>query len=231
MLEKLYICENFLFIIMTKKIKKYAEAELIKIFGLKRLVGEEILYLLTEWLTCQTTLSQTDQELFDYIYDDAVKNIVGWQEEDLKMNFIAFVLLLGNVKKGEKYKSYFEQTLEATVDGYFLKTKTDFMIAKGILEIPETPYFHFQEYKRQRDPSGDPTAQLLEAFLIAREKNKNDKPLYGCTVVGKYWEFVIMENKSYAISHSFDCTDKADLLQIIAILRKFKEILETRLID
>jgi hypothetical protein len=67
--------------------------------------------------------------------------------------------------------------------------------------------------------------------LIAQEKNKNGKPMYGCTVVGKYWEFLILENRTYCVSRSYDCTDQEDLLQIIAILRKFKAILETRLLN
>ncbi len=223
---------------MAKKIKYYSEAELIKMFDLNRLVGTQISPLMDEWLASNTTsnvplntiLSTSEKDIFDEIYQDALINITGWQEEDLKMNFIAFVLKLGHLRNTLHYKSYFEQTVQATVEGYFLKAKTDFMIAKGILEVPENPYFHFQEYKKQRDPSGDPTAQLLEAFLIAQEKNKNGNPLYGCTIVGKYWDFIILEKKNYSISKSYDCTDKQDLLQIIAILRKFKEILETKLL-
>jgi hypothetical protein len=104
------------------------------------------------------------------------------------------------------------------------------MIADGILETPKTPYFYFQEYKKVKDPKGDVTAQVLEAFLIAQENNKTPNPLYGCTVSGRYWEFLIMLDKTYCISKSYDCTDNDDLLQIIAILRQFKLILETRLL-
>jgi hypothetical protein len=155
----------------------------------------------------------------------------------LKMNFIAFVLYLGSFQETDDYKTYYENTLEATVKGHFLKVKTDMMIATGILERPKTPYFYFQVAPTRPSPKGkeikdkgDVTAQLLEAFLIAQEKNKNDMPLYGCTVIGKYWEFVTMEDTTYCISNSYDCTKHDDLMQIIAILRKFKEILETRLL-
>ena len=104
------------------------------------------------------------------------------------------------------------------------------MIAEGILDKPSTPYFYLQEYKILKDPSGDPVPQLLEGFLIAQDKNKNGKPLYGCTVTGKLWDFFILDDKTYCISKFYICTDKDDLLEIIAILRKFKEILETRLL-
>jgi hypothetical protein len=147
------------------------------------------------------------------------------------MQFIAFVLKLGHLKNTSRYHPYFERTIAATVEEYYLKIKTDFMIAKGILNVPEVPYFHFQEYKRQTDPNGDPIGQLLEAMLIAKELNQSDKPIYGCYVMGKLWNFMVLEEKTYCISESYDCTKQDNLLQIIAILRKFKDILETRLLD
>jgi hypothetical protein len=87
----------------------------------------------------------------------------------------------------------------------------------------------FQEYKPNKNPSGDSMAQLLEAFLIAQQKNKNNKPLYGIEVVGATWKFITMEGKEYCISQQYDSLNKEDLLKIIAILRKFKHILFTRL--
>ena len=48
--------------------------------------------------------------------------------------------------------------------------------------------------------------------------------------MGANWRFVTMEGKDYCISKAFDSIDKADLLIIIAVLRKFRYILETRLL-
>lgn len=216
---------------MAKKAKQYGEAELIKMFQLKRLVGNEVHPLMAEWTNTSTELSSGEQYLFDEISTNLLSQIAGWNEEMLKMNFISPVLILGHLRETERYKKYYENMIEATINGYFLKVKTDMMIATGILEVPEVPYFYFQEYKKQKDPKGDVTAQLLEAFLIAQDLNKNDKPLYGCTVIGKHWEFVIMENSTYCISNTYDCTKRHELLYIIAMLRKFKEILETRLLN
>jgi hypothetical protein len=67
-------------------------------------------------------------------------------------------------------------------------------------------------------------------MLIAQAMNKNDKPIYGCTVIGKYWEFVLFRGRTYCVSQSYDCTKRPDLMDIISILRKFKFILETRLL-
>jgi hypothetical protein len=217
---------------MARKIKQYSVAELINLFELQRLIGNDSHPLLHDWLNCETTLNVNEQYLFDMILVEAQEKIEGWHEEDLKMQFIAFILKLANLSNSQKkYQPYFERVVEATVGEYYLKVKTDFMVAKGILDKPETPYFHFQEWKRHRDPNGDPVAQLLEALLCAQHINNNGKPLYGCTISGKYWEFFVLIKKTYAVSKSYDSTECEELLQIIAILRHFKVILETKLLD
>jgi hypothetical protein len=126
---------------------------------------------------------------------------------------------------------YYDKIISATIEDVKLIVKSDFMFARGVLDVFSTPYFHFQEYKPYKNPSGDSMAQLLQAFLIAQEKNKNGQPLYGVDIVGKQWSFVIMQGKDYCISEVFNSVDKADLLTIIAVLRKFKYILETRLLN
>ena len=103
-------------------------------------------------------------------------------------------------------------------------------VRKGILDVFKTPYFHFQEYKPRKNPSGDSMAQLLEAFLIAQEKNKNGKPLYGLDIIGKQWTFVVMHGKDYCISKTYDAVDRTDLLIIIYIFCKFRDILEKKLL-
>lgn len=216
---------------MAKKVKQYNEAELIKMFNLKRSVGNHKHPLIQELTDSSATLNAGEQYLFEDTFQDLAEKIGGWNEEMLKMNLIAFILRLGHIRETDRYKIYFESIIEATVENNFLKVKADMMIAKGILEIPDTPYFYFQEYKKVKDPKGDVTGQLLEAMLIAQEMNKNGNPLYGCTVFGREWEFYVMEGKNYCISRAYNCTVREDLLQIIAILRKFKEILETRLLN
>ncbi len=218
-------------IIMAKKIKSYTEGEMIKTFGLTRLFGNKAHPIMERWTETSTILDDLDQRLFDRVYRNATENIIGWQEEELKMQFIAPVLIIANLENTKTYSNFYERVVEDTVDGYFLKTKTDYMIAKGTFGIPDLPYFHFQEYKPHRNPSGDSMGQLLEAFLIAQQKNNNGKPLYGCEVVGAIWRFVILKDRTYCVSKTYDCTERDDLLHIIAVLRHFKHILETELLD
>jgi hypothetical protein len=213
------------------KTQNYTEADLILLFGLNRLVGNQAHPLMTEWLDCKAELNDSEHYLFNLIWKDAQKKIDGWHEEDLKMKFICFVLLLGHLEDNGQYNTYFERTVQATVEGHFLKTKTDFMIAKGVFDTPQLPYFHLQEWKPRKKPYRDSMVQLLEALLITQELNQHQIPIYGCEVMGKHWSFVILEGKNYFISQSCDCTKQNDLLQIIAILRKFKQILATRLLN
>ena len=74
-------------------------------------------------------------------------------------------------------------------------------------------------------------AQLIEAMLLAQEKNQNGKPIYGAEIIGRNWSFVIMQGREYCISPAYDSIKRGELLEIIAILRKFRHILETELLD
>ncbi len=215
-----------------KKAKIWTETELLKTFRLDRYNDDYP--LLTDWLEVEIpTLKEDENEKLLILHDLLRQKGDFWNEESLKMNFVApllftFVNFNDPIKR---YESFYDETISATVEDIFLQTETDFMLAKGIGDIAETPYFHFQEYKRSKKSPPEPMAQLIEAFLIAQEKNKNGKPLYGLTIVGRNWQFVVMEGKKYAVSFTYDATNKEDLMKIIAVLRKFKVILETTLLD
>jgi hypothetical protein len=210
--------------------KQWREADLIKTFKLNR-IKEYQTPLMQEWLDVQTPVFDVvEQGIFNRKYREALISIEGWSEEDLKMKFITYILELGLLIDADGIIGYFDKIISATVEGTPLRVKSDFMLAKGLLDVYETPFFHFQEYKPYKQPSGDSMAQLLEAFLIGQEKNKNNKPLYGVDIMGKQWTFVVMEGKDYCASETYSCVKKEELLKIIAILRKFKHILMTRLI-
>lgn len=214
-----------------KKAKVWTEDELMKTFKLRREDAQN--QLLREWLNIETPVLSTYEETeFQEFLRLAKTGADFWNEETLKMQFISplfhtFVKLYSQ-EKG--YFGYYDKEISATVEGIYLQTEVDFMLAKGLGDIVETPYFHFQEYKRSRKSPPEPMAQLLEAFLIAQEKNSNGKPIYGLTITGRAWQFVVMEGKEYGVSYLLDATRQEDLLTIIAVLRKFKVILETDLL-
>jgi hypothetical protein len=210
--------------------KQWQEATLIKTFKLNRITTYQT-PLMQEWLDVRNPVFDTvEQANFDKKFKEVVMNIAGWSEEDLKMKFITYILELGLLNDENGIIGYFDKMISATVEGTFLKVKSDFMMAKGILNVHEDTYFHFQEYKPQLNPTGEPMAQLLEAFLIGQATNEVPKPLYGIEIIGETWKFVIIEGKDYCVSEPYSCVKKDDLLKIIAVLRKFKHILMTRLI-
>ena len=215
---------------MAKK-KEWREGEIVLAFNLTKIINP-LTPIMSEWLNAEMPIfSDVEQSIFDEIYEDGREYISTWSEEDLKMKFISYVLKLGRVIKDKKFVTFFDKKLAGEVQGYALSVKADFVIAKGMMDFMQKPYFHFQEYKPDKNPTGDSMAQLLEAFLIAQTINNDNKPLYGCEVNGAIWKFVTIENSSYCISKAFDSADKSDLLSIIGILRKFKEILETQLLN
>jgi hypothetical protein len=209
--------------------KQWSEGELIEVFRLKP-TKTVVTPLMREWLAASLPhFTATEQEMFDKKLNEAIDKIVGWSEEDLKMKFIAFILELGYLTSEDNVVTFFDKQISAVVEDIKLTVKTDFMMAKGTLDFYRTPYFHFQEYKPSKQPHGDPMAQLLEAFLIAQVKNNDSKPLYGMEVIGRQWTFVVMQGKEYCVAPSFICTDREDLMRIIAMFRFFKQIMKTRL--
>ena len=215
---------------MAKK-KQYTEGELITILNLNRIKESETPKM-QEWLdVSKLILDDYEQRTFDDAIKRADKNIDGWNEEDLKMKFLSDILPLGNLVDNGRFMTYYEKKISGIVDGIELSVKTDFMVAKGVMSFHQNPYFHFHEYKPQINPTGEPMAQLITAMLIAQSINKNGKPIYGAEIIGQNWKFVIMQGRDYCISRSFDSIDRQDLLDIVAILRKFRYILETELLD
>jgi hypothetical protein len=103
------------------------------------------------------------------------------------------------------------------------------MLSKGIGELIKMPYFFMHEYKREKKYSGDPIGQMLDGMLIGQAKNKNNRPIYGCYVQGRFWFFSILEGTQYVISQAFDSSDLAEAKQIVYILLKLKQIILERL--
>ncbi|MFM2345195.1 MAG: hypothetical protein RLZZ210_1808 [Pseudomonadota bacterium] len=218
----------------TKKtLRINTEAEVIDTFKLNKLDKQS--QLLLDWLNADDykELDHIQQAIFNKSIKRAQLKIRNWSEEDLKMYFISDIIDLSNLDFDDTICALFDKKLETDVDGIHLISKPDFTIGKGIIDLIKSPYFHFHEYKKDKEASRDPLGQLLKAFLIGSEINQNGKPLYGAYIIGRYWYFVVYENnisRDYCVSPSYDSTKEHELLQIIAILRHFRVILETKLI-
>jgi hypothetical protein len=201
------------------------EPNLSEAFGLTRLRPPHP--VLSEWLSAKGSISKEDQYLLDKILIKIIDSADYWNEEELKMQFISFIVFLAEFDA--PICTYYDREISEMIGDYFLLCKSDMMLSKGIGELIKTPYFFMHEYKREKKYSGDPIGQMLGGMLIGQAKNKNDKPMYGCYVQGRFWFFSILIGKEYVVSKSFDASEMDDAKQIIYILRKLKMIILERL--
>ena len=204
---------------------KWTEGLVMKTFGIKRLYDG--FPLLDSWMTVNNDLTDTDISMLEYRRRQLERNVNGWNEETLKMKFIAFIIDMAQYDT-DIFQGFFETEMSGILQGRPIKVITDFMVARYIADLVEQPFFYFHEYKPKKK-STDPIAQVLLAMLLAQDKNQDDKPIYGCVVIGELWHFMVLHRTEFAMDKGLTATDVADLQRILLILRKFKQILFSEL--
>ena len=201
---------------MRSTFKEWNLDKIEEAFGLKQVWQSEILdelinhpYQLDEM---ERTFVTKLQRHFSFGGDD-------WNEVELENKFISPMIVLSEIAD-EKCSYFLERELSTTIDEYDLSGKVDGMIATGF-RSPKKPYFCLNEYKRGTDPDGDPKGQALIAMLVAQKLNNNNAPIFGCFVIGRIWQFMILEGNQYTISRDFSCVDNEvfDIFRILKGLR------------
>lgn len=208
---------------MQNTIKLILDAEdVLDAFSLKRNIG---CALLDEWLDYQTKLDSTDEKLLEKKRLLLQEEGEYWNEEELKMKFLALLFEIADMTVPDKIKLFYERPLFAVIDGYEINVVCDAMLAvpKGVGK-PQKPYFFLQEFKKQKGKSQDAEGQMLAAMVVAQFENSNQKPIYGSYVQGKYWTFSTLHNKNYCVSNSFDATNIEHLQKIVFALRNIKNL-------
>ena len=205
---------------------KYEEIELT--FGTERI---DKLPLLQEWLKADIPANAYEQQTLDRHYTELVRKAEAWNEDELKFFFVAHIIGLVNFSKPKIYSSFSQRTLSTQrkdlkgniVD---LRGRVEFFVATGE-QIPRQPFFFLHEYKplTKTTPS-DPLGQLLIAMLTTQTLNEAQQPLYGVYIIGKFWQFVVLDKNQYSVSKSYDATEKEDLYKIFSILKECKNKIE-----
>jgi hypothetical protein len=223
-----YLCVYF----STKKIKmekfyKFRETEMLNTFNIRTVFSCEVLH---NWLNTNDSVTEFEDTTLNLALNRYAELGKGWNEEELKMHFISTIFNVANPNIANICKTYFERPLEGVINNYLMHVITDCMIASPKLGgDPDKPYFFLQEFKQsQRFGRTDPQGQMLAAMLLAQKVNDDNKHLYGCFVVENNWRFTTLHGLDYCVSHQFDATRKSDLLQIVFILRKLKELILNR---
>lgn len=191
-----------------------------KRFGLRQTFG---LSALGQWLTAQAALSAYQLESCDHLQKLLQLNNSGWNEQELSLHFIGPMFSLAEISS-QQYNTFANRQISAQVGDVFLTGKPDGMVASGYRE-PEIPYFAFQEYKKEKDPEGDPAAQALGAMLVGQYLNGDDRPVYGSYVIGQNWYFMALQGKQYGISPAYSASSD-DIIEIMRILLALKAIVE-----
>lgn len=204
----------------------WIEGQIIKTFGLTKIL--EDFPILDTWLDVEgAQLSDEEKQQLEKRRLKLLKSAGTWNEETLKMKFISHIIDMADYDSDE-FEGTFDAELKGIVEGQKLSVIADYALAKATLDLMETPYFYFHEYK-PRKRAKDPIAQLLLAMLIAQSQADHKYPLYGCAVFGELWYFMVLDDKTYSVSKPIVSTNRDDLQRIILILRKFKHILNTEL--
>ncbi|TAE29402.1 MAG: hypothetical protein EAZ91_12705 [Cytophagales bacterium] len=149
-----------------------------------------------------------------------------WNEEELKMNFISIVIFVAQLDVPKQINTYFERKLTGVVQEVPISVTVDCMLASPTYSgRPKTPYFFLQEFKRSLGDSHDPEGQMLAAMILSQALNADQHPLYGSWIQGRFWYFTTLVNNDYCVSKPFDATEPDDLLQIIHVLHRLKELI------
>ena len=206
---------------------KFRADIVINTFGIKRVKQCKIL---SNWLDAEYDLDIFELNTLDKALARYESLATGWNEEELKMHFISPVLSVADTNIENICKTYFERPLSGIINQYQLNIVTDCMIAQPKLAgDPDKPYFFLQEFKQsQRFGRTDPEGQMLVAMLLAQQENADNKPMYGCYVIERNWFFTTLFGLDYCVSQQYNATRKDDLLQIVFILRKLKELILNR---
>lgn len=211
---------------MELKNKSFRDCTLTFMDKAFKMREEKDLPVLSNWLNAPNELNEFErmqliqhQELLDF-------NVHNWNEYELDVHFIGPIFSMVKFSSYE-FNHFSQRELSGTVDTYFLSGKPDSIVASGRRE-PEKPYFACQEYKRELDPDGDPAGQALVAMLVAQQMDEDQKPMYGCYVVGSIWKFIALEtNRKYSISPDYSALT-ADIFDIFRILKNLKQIVIER---
>jgi hypothetical protein len=150
------------------------------------------------------------------------------------MKIISFLFYIADFEEEGKISTFYKRDLSAEIDNKRLSVTCDCLVASPLgLSSPKLPYFFLQErnaarFKRRKRTQNDPEGQMLAAMLIAQHLNNDQIPIYGAWLTGSFWEFAILDGKTYYSSYTFNSVEREDLLQIVFILRKLKDLILNR---
>ncbi|MBV7328967.1 hypothetical protein KFU94_12020 [Chloroflexi bacterium TSY] len=179
--------------------------------------------LLDSWMTVESQPSPTEQHNLERLQKLLLQRVYDWNEYELSFNFIGPLLTMIDFNK-KTYRAFMERELSVPYGDGTLSGTVDFVVAQG-RRVPERPFFFIHEYKRERDKNSDPLGQLMIEMVAAQILNQDEGLLYGAYVVGRYWHFVVLDGKDYAVHRGLNAAS-AELNTIFGVLKNTEAILD-----
>ncbi len=204
-----------------KSFSKWTIAEVEETF---QIVIRKHSTLLQDWLAVHPQLPAEETKQLNMLRERLIDHVYDWNEYELRGKFIEPLLMMVDFDH-ELYQSFLEREISVSINGEVLAGTVEFIVARG-KRVPKQPYFFIHEYKKERDSSNDPLGQLLIAMIAAQKLNNDENPLYGVYIVGRLWNFVVLDGLDYAVSLAYDAT-KDEIHEIFDILQNTKTIIET----
>lgn len=200
--------------IPTYQYSKIRDIDLRNIVNIEENFEKEVF---NNWFENKIEINNKENEFLLNLIKENENLIRSYNEEDLKMKFIAPLLNKINFKSIEKkFRDFYEIQLTYKTESFILTGITDFVVSKG-LTYSQKPYFFIQEFKRSEEYS-NPRPQLLAELISAIELN-NWNIIKGAYIIGENWVFVVLKRigkyqYEYFISQNFDSTKIEDLKSI-----------------
>jgi len=176
--------------------------------------------LFSEWLNNEVIISDEQKKQLDVLAEELADYVDTWNEDELKFHFISPLMHMVRFIS-EHFKSFTQRNLPATVNGIELGGRVDMMVATGKAR-PKHPFFFFNEYKPSKRGINDPLGQLLIEMVAAQYLNADTTPIYGAYTEGRFWYFVILDQRQYAVSNPYDAATEG-IYKVFAILCKAKD--------
>ncbi len=203
----------------TLRFKNCTQKLLEETFNLKQVTHHQAL---DNWITMDSEVTEFERTSLNYLREHLLLRGHTWNETELRDQFIGPVISLVNFDSDE-VRYFAERNLSGLIEGWEVSGRVDALIAQGRWE-PEKVYFCLNEYKKEKDPEGDPGAQALAAMVVAQEHNADQSPVYGLYVKGKLWYFMVLCGKEYAITEPYTAS-REHIVNIFMILKTLKQMI------
>jgi hypothetical protein len=95
------------------------------------------------------------------------------------------------------------------------------------MESRDFAQWTLQDLQEESGRKDDPAAQVLSAMLLADRLNEDDEPVFGAYVLGRFWFFLVLEGRDYAISQDYS-TSHNDIFDALRILKNLDQLIRER---